>query len=456
MYKQVFDLAHRRAASTSPGKDAGRADLARRPAHLARAAVRDGRRRGRAHDHDARARARPAAACSSSAAARSPRAACRHCSPTPARVVGRRAPAVRGARSTCTAGALVDVARPRGRGGRPRRRLAGAHRHRRPRRPTPRVAGGPTARRTFCVDAGSGGRGLGPHAGHARSRATCSSASSRTGAPDPPAHGRRARRRSPAPCASGARRPAAAPAPRTPAGRVVLVGGGPGDVGLLTRRRPPALAEADVVVADRLGPVARARRAAAGRRDHRRRQDARATTRSRSTRSAGSWSSRRSAAATVVRLKGGDPFVYGRGGEEVLACREARRAGRRGPRGEQRVRRARRRGHPADPPWDGRSRARDERPRRLVVRGRSRGLRRRVVHGRRAHGRARCCRRSPPQALDAGADPDTPVALVESGDAAGPARHARPAGRRRRRRGRARACGRPPSSSLGAVAAADC
>ncbi|MCF3740143.1 SAM-dependent methyltransferase, partial [Salmonella enterica] len=39
-------------------------------------------------------------------------------------------------------------------------------------------------------------------------------------------------------------------------GRVALVGGGPGDSGLITVRGRQLLAEADVVVADRLGPRA--------------------------------------------------------------------------------------------------------------------------------------------------------------------------------------------------------
>lgn len=106
------------------------------------------------------------------------------------------------------------------------------------------------------------------------------------------------------------------------AGCVALVGGGPGDPGLITTRGRRLLAEADVVVVDRLAPrtvlhdldddveivdVGKTPghhpvpqheinrllvdHAQAGRR--------------------------------VVRLKGGDPFVLGRGGEEVLACREA-------------------------------------------------------------------------------------------------------------------------------------
>lgn len=102
-------------------------------------------------------------------------------------------------------------------------------------------------------------------------------------------------------------------------GHVALVGGGPGDPGLVTARGRQLLAAADVVVVDRLAPLALldsldedvlvvdvgktpdhhpvpqdeinrllVQHAQAGRR--------------------------------VVRLKGGDPFVLGRGGEEALAC----------------------------------------------------------------------------------------------------------------------------------------
>lgn len=110
-------------------------------------------------------------------------------------------------------------------------------------------------------------------------------------------------------------------------GSVLLIGAGPGDLGLLTVKGLRALESADVIVADRLGartvidqlvaergealdaqiidvgkhpghhPVPQSRineilveQARAGRR--------------------------------VVRLKGGDPFVFGRGGEEVAHCSE--------------------------------------------------------------------------------------------------------------------------------------
>jgi uroporphyrin-III C-methyltransferase/precorrin-2 dehydrogenase/sirohydrochlorin ferrochelatase len=105
-------------------------------------------------------------------------------------------------------------------------------------------------------------------------------------------------------------------------GHVALVGGGPGDPGLITTRGRRLLAQADVVVLDRLAPrslvadldpevvvvdvgktsghhpvpqheinALLVEHALAGRR--------------------------------VVRLKGGDPYVLGRGGEEVQACRAA-------------------------------------------------------------------------------------------------------------------------------------
>jgi uroporphyrin-III C-methyltransferase/precorrin-2 dehydrogenase/sirohydrochlorin ferrochelatase len=100
---------------------------------------------------------------------------------------------------------------------------------------------------------------------------------------------------------------------------VDLVGGGPGPADLMTIRGRRLLAEADVVIADRLGPTGvlaeldpAVQVIDVGKRpghhpvpqeeinallvEHAR------------------------AGRRVVRLKGGDPFVYGRGGEEVAAC----------------------------------------------------------------------------------------------------------------------------------------
>ncbi|WP_082537965.1 uroporphyrinogen-III C-methyltransferase [Angustibacter sp. Root456] len=105
-------------------------------------------------------------------------------------------------------------------------------------------------------------------------------------------------------------------------GRVVLVGGGPGDPGLLTRRGYERLAEADVVLADRLAPLA----ALDGLHPDVEVVDVAKLPRGAlTTQEAINALLVRHARAgrTVVRLKGGDPFVFGRGFEELTACADA-------------------------------------------------------------------------------------------------------------------------------------
>jgi uroporphyrin-III C-methyltransferase / precorrin-2 dehydrogenase / sirohydrochlorin ferrochelatase len=105
-------------------------------------------------------------------------------------------------------------------------------------------------------------------------------------------------------------------------GGVALIGGGPGDPELITVRGRRLLAQADVVLADRLAPpellaelpphveVIDAAKIPYGRAMA---QDAINEVMIERARS-GSF---------VVRLKGGDPFVFARGYEEVLACADA-------------------------------------------------------------------------------------------------------------------------------------
>jgi len=107
---------------------------------------------------------------------------------------------------------------------------------------------------------------------------------------------------------------------RTPG--VVLVGGGPGDPELVTVAARRALSEADVVVADRLAPrellselspdvelvdVAKLPRGRSASQDEINRVIV----------------ERALEGKRVVRFKGGDPFVFGRGYEEAIACAEA-------------------------------------------------------------------------------------------------------------------------------------
>lgn len=105
-------------------------------------------------------------------------------------------------------------------------------------------------------------------------------------------------------------------------GKVFLVGAGPGDPRLLTLRGAEVLRAADVVVHDRLVAPAlldlappRAERVDVGKRAGRPRPTQEAINRL--------LVARAREGKVVVRLKGGDPFVFGRGGEEALACAEA-------------------------------------------------------------------------------------------------------------------------------------
>jgi uroporphyrin-III C-methyltransferase/precorrin-2 dehydrogenase/sirohydrochlorin ferrochelatase len=111
----------------------------------------------------------------------------------------------------------------------------------------------------------------------------------------------------------------AARAPSVAAGSVVLVGGGPGDPGLVTVRGRQAVAGADVVVADHLAPQALLASLPA----HVEVIDASKLPRGRSMAQEqinALLVDRARQGKRVVRLKGGDPFVFGRGYEEVEAC----------------------------------------------------------------------------------------------------------------------------------------
>jgi uroporphyrin-III C-methyltransferase/precorrin-2 dehydrogenase/sirohydrochlorin ferrochelatase len=105
-------------------------------------------------------------------------------------------------------------------------------------------------------------------------------------------------------------------------GRVILVGGGPGDPELLTLKGFQALADADVVVVDRLAPLA----VLDGLREGVEIIDVSKIPRGRFTPQEeinDVLVGRAREGRVVVRLKGGDPFVFGRGMEEVNACKEA-------------------------------------------------------------------------------------------------------------------------------------
>jgi uroporphyrin-III C-methyltransferase/precorrin-2 dehydrogenase/sirohydrochlorin ferrochelatase len=105
-------------------------------------------------------------------------------------------------------------------------------------------------------------------------------------------------------------------------GWVALVGAGPGDDGLLTRRAAALLASADVVVTDRLVPMSMLALLPAGVRvvDVGKQPNHHPVPQE----EINAILVREALAGHgVVRFKGGDPYVLGRGGEERLACEAA-------------------------------------------------------------------------------------------------------------------------------------
>ena len=112
------------------------------------------------------------------------------------------------------------------------------------------------------------------------------------------------------------------PAREAPRGRVVLVGAGPGGIELMTLAGMRALADSDVVLTDRLAEVGDLAALAPGAEivDVGKRPGHHAVPQGEIERI---MVEHALAGLTVVRLKGGDPYVFGRGGEEVAAAVEA-------------------------------------------------------------------------------------------------------------------------------------
>jgi len=105
-------------------------------------------------------------------------------------------------------------------------------------------------------------------------------------------------------------------------GSVTLVGGGPGDPGLVTVAGRAAIESADVIVTDRLAPLAALGWARPGTEviDVAKIPGGRSTSQEEINRLLVEHAK---SGCHVVRFKGGDNFVFGRGGEELIACVDA-------------------------------------------------------------------------------------------------------------------------------------